>query len=77
MSGLPGELWDTFEEIQAILEFAVRVRPLAERNLLGVLTHGPAEQAFDALAADLDKKAKALAEGAGEDRRLARAAVAG
>ena len=42
LSGLPGELWDTFEEIQAILEFAVRVRPLAERNLLGVLTHGPA-----------------------------------
>ncbi len=60
LSGLPGELWDTFEEIQTILEFAVRVRPLAERNLLGVLTHGPAEQSFTALAADLDKKAKAL-----------------
>src|SRR5206468_4471985 len=43
LSGLPGELWGTFEEIQAILEFAVRVRPLAERNLLDVLTHGPAE----------------------------------
>ena len=28
LSGLPGELWDTFEEIQAILEFAVRARPL-------------------------------------------------
>ncbi len=60
LSGLPGELWDTFEEIQTILEFAVRVRPLAERNLLGVLTHGPVEQAFDALAADLGKKAKAF-----------------
>ncbi len=60
LSGLPGELWDTFEEIQTILEFAVRVRPLAERNLLGVLTHGPAEQSFTALATELDKSAKAL-----------------
>jgi hypothetical protein len=60
LSGLPGELWDTFEEIQAILGFAVRVRPLAERNLLGVLTRGPAAQAFESLAADLDKKAQAL-----------------
>ena len=60
LSGLPGELWDTFAEIQTILEFAVRVRPLAERNLLGVLTHGPAEKSFAARAADLDKTAKAL-----------------
>ena len=60
LSGLPGDLWDTFEEIQTILEFAVRVRPLAERNLIGVLIHGPAEQSFTALATDLDKKAKAL-----------------
>jgi len=59
LSGLPGELWDTFAEIQAILEIAVRIRPLAERDLLGVLTHGAAEKTFDALAADLDKKAKA------------------
>lgn len=57
LSGLPGELWDTFEEIQTILEFAVRVRPLAERQLLGVLTHGAAEQRFSALAVDLDQKA--------------------
>lgn len=60
LSGLPGELWDTFEEIQTILEFAVRARPLAERNLVGVLTHGPAEQSFTALVTDLDKKAKVL-----------------
>jgi predicted DNA-binding WGR domain protein len=60
MSGLPGELWNTFEEIQSILEFAVRVRPLAERNMIGVLTHGPAEQAFTALVSNLDRKAKAL-----------------
>jgi hypothetical protein len=57
MSGLPGELWDTFEEIQAILEFAVRARPLAGRQLLGVLTHGVAEHGYLALANDLDQKA--------------------
>ncbi|MGC3960000.1 MAG: hypothetical protein QM813_19355 [Verrucomicrobiota bacterium] len=60
LSGLPGELWDTFEEIQTILEFAVRVRPLAERNLISVLTHGPTEQSFATLAAGLDKRAKAV-----------------
>ena len=60
LSGLPGELWDTFEEIQAILEFAVRVRPLAERNMLGVLTHGPVEQTFHSLVAELDQKAQSL-----------------
>lgn len=60
LSGLPGELWDAFEEIQTILEFAVRVRPLAERNLIGVLTHGPTEQVYNTLAAEIDKRAKAL-----------------
>ncbi len=62
LSGLPDELWDTIGEIEVILAFAVRVRPLAERNLLGVLTHGPAEQTFNALAADLDAKARAFHE---------------
>lgn len=60
LSELPPELWDTFAEIQNLLEFAVRVRPLAERNLIGVLTHGPAEQAFNTLTTNLDTKAKAL-----------------
>jgi predicted DNA-binding WGR domain protein len=60
LSGLPSELWDTFEEIQIILDFAIRVRPLAERQLLGVLTHGLAEESFNTLAADLDQKAKAV-----------------
>jgi hypothetical protein len=41
LSGLPGTLWSNFEEIKAILAFAVRVRPLAERNPLGILTNGP------------------------------------
>jgi DNA polymerase III delta prime subunit len=61
LSGLPAELWDTFEEIQTILEFSVRARPLAERNLLSILTSGPAAIAFDKLAADLAAKARALA----------------
>ncbi len=60
LSGLSPELWDTFTEIETILEFAVRVRPLAERNLLGVLTRGPVDQAFNARAAELDQKARAL-----------------
>ena len=62
LSGLPGELWDTFEEIQAILDFAGRARLLAERNLLGVLTAGPFAAAFEKLAGELDAKAHALAQ---------------
>ncbi|HEV2692565.1 MAG TPA: AAA domain-containing protein [Verrucomicrobiae bacterium] len=62
LSGLPGELWDTFEEIQAIVEFAVRVQPLAARNLLGVLTKSPTATAFDTLAAELDAKAQLLVQ---------------
>lgn len=60
LSGLPGELWDTFEEIQTLLDFAVRIRPLAERGLLGVLTNGPVAEAFDALAVELDDMARTL-----------------
>jgi len=61
LSGLPGELWNTFAEIQAIVEFAARVQPLAECNLLGVLTNSPAAAAFDKLAGEVDAKANALA----------------
>jgi hypothetical protein len=60
LSGLPGELWDTFEEIQTILRFAVCVRPLAERNLAGVLTQSDVEQSFARLVANLETKAKAF-----------------
>jgi len=60
LSELPGELWDTVGEIQAILEFANQARPLAERNLLAVLAPGPTARAFDALAATLDDKARKL-----------------
>jgi predicted DNA-binding WGR domain protein len=62
LSGLPGELWDTFEEIHAILEFATRARPLAQRNMLAVLAGGPAVAAFEKLANDLDEKAHVLAQ---------------
>ncbi len=36
-SGLAEEQWDTIEEIEALLVFVLRVQPLAERNLLGLL----------------------------------------
>src|SRR5262249_24605579 len=62
LSGLPAELWDTFEEIQVILEFAVRAQPLAERGMLGILSSGPVASAFDKLAGELDAKAHALAQ---------------
>jgi hypothetical protein len=62
LSGLPGELWDTFEEIQVILEFAVKVQPLAQRGMLGVLTKGPAANTFEKIANDLDAKSHALAQ---------------
>jgi predicted DNA-binding WGR domain protein len=61
LSGLPGELWDTFEEIGAILEFAVQARLLAERNLMGILMKGPAAAGFDKLGSELDIKGHALA----------------
>lgn len=62
LSGLPAELWDTFEEIQAILGFAVRARTLADRNLLGVLTQSPVAAAFDKVIGELDAHAQALAQ---------------
>jgi predicted DNA-binding WGR domain protein len=62
LSGLPGELWDTLEEIQAILDFAVRARPLAERGLLGVLTHAPVASQFDKLAAEMTDQAQVLVD---------------
>src|SRR5215831_7038965 len=61
LSGLPGELWDTFEEIRTIVEFAVRARPLAERDLLGTLTSGSAAS-FDKLADELEARAQKLAQ---------------
>ena len=61
LSGLPGELWNTFAEIQVIVEYAVRARPLAASNLLGTLTNSPTAGAFDKLADELDAKAHALA----------------
>jgi len=60
LSGLPGELWNTFEEIQVILDFAVRVRPLVERQMLGVLEPGPATGGFDALVAEFNDQSGRL-----------------
>ena len=60
LSALPAELWDTIGEIQVIIEFAVLALPLAERNLLGVLSPGPVASSFDSLAAELDEKTGAF-----------------
>jgi predicted DNA-binding WGR domain protein len=62
LSGLSGELWDTFEEIQVILGFATRARPLAQRNMLGILAGGPALAAFEKVSNELDEKARVLAQ---------------
>src|SRR5262249_29661642 len=64
LSGLSNELWDTFEEIQTILEFAVRVRPLAQRNLLCLLSPNTTASEFDRLVSER--------MGRGEDVWLAR-----
>jgi hypothetical protein len=62
LSGLPAELWDTFEEIKTILEFADAAHPLAERNLTRLLTAGPAVDAFDKLIKEMDEKSATLAQ---------------
>jgi predicted DNA-binding WGR domain protein len=62
LSGLPGELWNTFEEIRVILEFAVQARVLAERDLMGILMKGPAATGFEKLGNELDVRGFALAQ---------------
>lgn len=62
LSGLPPELWTTLDGVHAILEFAARARPVAERDLSGLFDRGsPASTAFTAVAAALDEKAGAWA----------------
>ena len=62
LSGLPGELWDTLEEINALLAFAARIRPLAENNLLSLLDPGTAEaQRYAALVAQIEEQQRAHA----------------
>ncbi|HWY78586.1 MAG TPA: DUF4011 domain-containing protein, partial [Verrucomicrobiae bacterium] len=59
LSGLPPELWDTIEEIQTILEFAVQITPLAERGLLGLLSGAtPASDTFAKQVAELDERGR-------------------
>ncbi|HKS38503.1 MAG TPA: AAA domain-containing protein [Verrucomicrobiae bacterium] len=61
LSGLPPELWDTLEEIEVILGFAVRVRTLAEKDLLGLLDpHSATATAYAALETELAEHARAL-----------------
>jgi hypothetical protein len=61
-SGLPAELWDTFEEIHALLAFAASARDLASRELLGVLDpRSPASASLGALLAEVAERTRALA----------------
>jgi hypothetical protein len=59
-SGLSSEERDSFEEIHALLEFAIRALPVAEAGLLGVLSRGAEARKFDALATRLADTATAL-----------------
>ena len=62
LSGLPAELWDTLEEIQALLQFAARVRPLAERNQLALLdSTSPEGQRFAELSRRLSEQQRVCA----------------
>jgi predicted DNA-binding WGR domain protein len=60
LSGLPAELWDSFEEIQVILEFSARAAPLVRSHVLGILTHGTEEHSFQETSQRLDGKDAAL-----------------
>ena len=63
LSGLPGELWDTLEEINALLAFAARIRELAEHNLLPLLNPGtPEAQRYMALATQIEDQQRAQAQ---------------
>ena len=59
-SGLPREYRGKFDDLRAIIEFATRAQPLAESNLLGVLTKSPSAKKFDALTAQLAESTLAL-----------------
>jgi len=60
-AGLPAEMWDSLDSVDAMLQFAVRARPLAERNLLGILSKGTAAGEFKKLAGRIDVASQALA----------------
>ena len=62
LSGLPAELWDTLEEIHAILDLAARAKPLAERGLLTLIDpQTNASSSYSNLERALDDKTAALA----------------
>jgi superfamily I DNA and/or RNA helicase/predicted DNA-binding WGR domain protein len=62
-SGLSGELWDTLDEVQTLLAFATRVRPLAEKDLLALLDRQDAKmQRFAKACADFEEKQRAFTQ---------------
>src|SRR6185503_292400 len=65
LSGLPGELWDTLEEINTLLQFAARIRPLADNSLLGVLNPNSNEaHRFAQLSAEMGERQRSYVQAA-------------
>ena len=64
-SGLPGEQWDTIEEIEMLLGYIQRVQPLAQRSLLGLLdpTSAPTQE-LQRSAGEYEAKVQAQAKAA-------------
>jgi predicted DNA-binding WGR domain protein len=61
LSGLSPELWDTIEEIEVLLDFAVQVQPLTEKRLLPLLDpQSAASKTFYALSGEFAAKQQAL-----------------
>ncbi len=62
-SGLPEENWQSMREIETLLEFLLRVRPLAERDLLKLLDPQSRESILlSQRASDFEKKVHACAK---------------
>jgi len=61
-SGLRARLGNTWDEVHAAVEFASLAGPVADSNLLDVLTKGPAASDFDAAAAKLAEATRSLRE---------------
>ncbi len=65
LSGLSDDLWDTLEEIHALLNFAASIRPFADHNQLGLLDSGSADsQRFAALAGQLEDQERTYTQAA-------------
>ena len=61
LTALPGEWWDTVAEIEVLLSFAARIKPLSEKGLLGILDPESATaRGYATLESDLAAKRETL-----------------